>query len=199
MQYKLEVYCSTFYASGTGWGYLNIAQLCPFWDFPNLSGISRFSGIFPIGPCPLSRRINSTYEEESRKGPQHNHTFPEKKGGKPPGWESPGLASLNPHHTQGTFPPPDPLFQNLTTTLSSTIRSSWITLHHFIFGVLISVIFTLPITPNNFWGFNKRNSQEKLHALVLSLLGRITPPITPKYSQRINWRNLGYTRTFLGN
>ena len=53
-----------------------------------------------------------------------------------------------------------------------------------------------------FWGFNKRNSQESLHLLVLSLLGRSTPPITPKYSLRINWRNkflLGYTRKFSGN
>ena len=46
-----------------------------------------------------------------------------------------------------------------------------------------------PITPNNFWGFNKHNSQAKLHHLVLSLLGRSTPRLHPKYSQRINWRN----------
>ena len=52
-----------------------------------------------------------------------------------------------------------------------------------------SVIITPPITPNNSWGFNKSNSQEALHLLVLSLLGRSTAPITPKYSQRINWRN----------
>ena len=47
-------------------------------------------------------------------------------------------------------------------------------------------MITLLIRPNNFSGFNKRNSQEKLHLLVLSLSGRITPPITPKYSQGIN-------------
>ena len=50
-------------------------------------------------------------------------------------------------------------------------------------------MITPPITLNNFWRFNKRNSQEKLHVLVLSLLGRSTPPITPKYSQRIYWGN----------
>ena len=60
-----------------------------------------------------------------------------------------------------------------------TIWTSWITPHHFIFRELISVVITPPITPNYFWGFNKRNSQEKLHLLVLSLLGRSTPPITP--------------------
>ena len=74
-------------------------------------------------------------------------------------------------------------------SMSYTIRTSWITPHHFIFRELISVIITPPITPNNFWRFNKRNSQEKLHLLVLSLLGGSTPPITPKYSQRINWHN----------
>ena len=71
-----------------------------------------------------------------------------------------------------------------------------------IFRELISVIVTPPITPNNFWGFNKRNSQEKSHLLVLSLLGRSTPPITPKYSQKIYWRNkfhLCYPRKFSGN
>ena len=83
-----------------------------------------------------------------------------------------------------------------------TIRTSWITPHHFIVRELISVIIATPITPNNVWGFNKRNAQEKLHLLVLSLLGRSTPLITPKYSQIINWRNafhLGYNRKFLGN
>ena len=37
---------------------------------------------------------------------------------------------------------------------------------------------------------------------MLSLLERSTPPITPKYSQRLNWRNkvhLCYTRKFSGN
>ena len=60
----------------------------------------------------------------------------------------------------------------------------------------------LPITPNNFWGFNTRNSQGKLHLLVLSLLGRSTPPTTPNYSQRTNWPNkfhLCYNRKFSGN
>ena len=44
-----------------------------------------------------------------------------------------------------------------------SIRTSWITLHHFIFRELNCVIISLPITPNKFWGFNKRNSQENLH------------------------------------
>ena len=54
---------------------------------------------------------------------------------------------------------------------------------------LISVIITPSTAPNHFRGCNKRHSLEKLH-LVLSLLQRSTPPRTPIYSQRINWRNL---------
>ena len=83
-----------------------------------------------------------------------------------------------------------------------TIRTSWITPHHFIFRELISVLITPPITPNNYWGFSKRYFQEKLNLLVLPLIGRRTPPITPKYSQRINWRNKfhrDYTRKCSGN
>ena len=83
----------------------------------------------------------------------------------------------------------------------SNVRTSWITLPHYLFGELISVIVTPLITPNNFGGFHKRNLQQKLHLLFLPLLGRITPPITPKYSQRISRRNsfhLGYTRKFWG-
>ena len=53
-------------------------------------------------------------------------------------------------------------------------------------NLLNRVIITSPITPNKFWGFDKRNSQEKLHILVLFPLGRSTPQITPKYSQRSN-------------
>ena len=34
-----------------------------FWDFPALSWDC--PGIFPIGPFPLSRPINGTYEEQS--------------------------------------------------------------------------------------------------------------------------------------
>ena len=41
-----------------------------------------------------------------------------------------------------------------------TIRTSWITLHHFTFQELIGVIISPPITPNKFWGFNKHNSQD---------------------------------------
>ena len=61
-----------------------------FWDFPDLSGDS--SGIFPICPFPLSRPINSASEEQSRKGPRHNLDL-SRKSGKPPGLETPGLAS----------------------------------------------------------------------------------------------------------
>ena len=89
-----------------------------------------------------------------------------------------------------------------TNYFYNAIRTSWITLPHFILGEFISAIIAPPTTPNNFWGVNERNFQKNLHLLVLSLLGRITPPITPKYSQRINWRNkfhLGYTRKLLGN
>ena len=49
----------------------------------------------------------------------------------------------------------------LSVLKKRALTTSWIALHHFIFRELISVIITPPITPNNFWGFNKRNSQEK--------------------------------------
>ena len=59
-----------------------------FRDFPDLFGDS--SGIFPICPFPLSRPINSAYEEQSRKGPRDTTRtfffFPEKK------WEAPRLS-----------------------------------------------------------------------------------------------------------
>ena len=42
--------------------------------------------------------INSTYEEQSRKGPRDNLDLSQKSG-KPPGLEPPGLASLNLNHT----------------------------------------------------------------------------------------------------
>ena len=62
---------------------------CPLWDFPD------FSWIFPI--CPGTLRgfsqlvpfllarpfFNSTYEEQSRKGPRHNLDLSRKK------WETP--------------------------------------------------------------------------------------------------------------
>ena len=83
-----------------------------------------------------------------------------------------------------------------------TIRTYWITPHHFIFQELFRVIISPPITPNKFWGFNKRNSQEKLHHPVLSPLGQSAQSVTPKYSQVINWRHkfhLGHTGKFLGN
>ena len=54
-----------------------------FWDFPDLPG--ECPKIFPICPFPLSRSINSAYEEQSRKGPRHNLDLSRKK------WETPGL------------------------------------------------------------------------------------------------------------
>ena len=67
-------------------------HFCPFCPFPIFPGFSRFargwSGDFPDSSLSLSRPIKSTYEEQSRKGPRHNLTFPQKSG-KPP-----GLASL---------------------------------------------------------------------------------------------------------
>ena len=68
-----------------------------FRDFPDLFGDS--PGIFPICVVPLSRPINSTNEEQSRKGPRHNPDLSRKKWetprfGNPPVWKPPGLASL---------------------------------------------------------------------------------------------------------
>ena len=55
--------------------------------------------------------------------------------------------------------------KELFPNYSCTIRTSWITPHHFIFRDLISVIISPPITQNKFWGFNKRNSQENYTTL----------------------------------
>ena len=63
-----------------------------FWDFPDLSGDS--SGIFLICPFPLSRPINSAYEEQSRKGPRHNLDLSRKKVGNPPVWKLPNYRYL---------------------------------------------------------------------------------------------------------
>ena len=77
-----------------------------FGDFPD------FAGIFPIcprfvrgfsrlvDPCPLSRPIDSTHEEQSRKGPQHNPDL-FRKNGNPPGLEPPRFT-----FSQGIPPPP---------------------------------------------------------------------------------------------
>ena len=55
--------------------FLGLARF--FRDFPDLSGDC--PGIFPICPFPVSRPANSTYEEQSRKGPQHNLDLSRKK------------------------------------------------------------------------------------------------------------------------
>ena len=62
-----------------------------------------------------------------------------------------------------------------------TIRTSRITLPFF--QELTGVITTPLITPNHFLGLNKRNSQEKIHHLVLSLLGLrpCDPGTTPEF------------------
>ena len=84
--------------------------------------------------------------------------------------------------------------------LGGTIRTSWITPHHCIFQELISVIVSPPITPNIFWGFNKRTSQGKLHHPVLSLLRKMTEIFYTKiFSGNYNWRNkfhLGLGKTW---
>ena len=67
-----------------------------------------------------------------------------------------------------------------------TIRTSWITISHFAFQELLGVITTPPITPNKSWRLDKRNSLEKLHRVVLLLLGAIPQLITPKHCQRID-------------
>ena len=57
--------------SGLVLPFLSFVGLSRFFrDFSDLCGES--SGIFPICPFPLSRPINSAYEEQSRNGPRHN-------------------------------------------------------------------------------------------------------------------------------
>ena len=73
---------------------------CPFWDFPDFSGIlpicsGNGPGIFPIRHFSLSRPIKSTYEEQSRKGPRHNLDLSRKKRENTRVWTPPGLASPN--------------------------------------------------------------------------------------------------------
>ena len=61
---------------------------CPFWDFPDFSGIcpiclGMVRGFFPIRPVSLFRPIKSTYEEQSLKGPRHNLDLSWEKGETP--------------------------------------------------------------------------------------------------------------------
>ena len=61
-----------------------------FLIFPGFSPFVReLFGDFPDCPFPLSRPINSAYEEQSRKGPRHNLDLSRKKSRKPPGLETP--------------------------------------------------------------------------------------------------------------
>ena len=57
---------------------------CPFWDFPDFSGI--FPDLRGDGPgiFPICQPIKSTYEEQSRKGPRHNLDLSRKKVGNTP-------------------------------------------------------------------------------------------------------------------
>ena len=75
-----------------------VLPFCPFWDFPN------FSGIFPICSGTLrgfSRFVPFLFlgllRAPTRNSPERVRdtiwTFPEKSG-KPPGWKPPCLASL---------------------------------------------------------------------------------------------------------
>ena len=66
-----------------------------------------------------------------------------------------------------------------------TIRTSWITPHHFIFQELISVIISLPITPNNFWGFKKRNSQKLTPPCLVPIRKYCTIFYTKRFSTSI--------------
>ena len=73
--------------------FLSFVELSRFFgDFPNLSGDS--PGILPICPFPLSWPINSTSEEQSRKGPRHNLDLSRKKSETPRFGNPPSLASL---------------------------------------------------------------------------------------------------------
>ena len=57
----------------------------------------------------------------------------------------------------------------------------------FYFQELISVIISPPITPNQFWGFNKRNSQEITPPCLVPIRKcNITQSFTPTYSEGIN-------------
>ena len=65
----------------------------------------------------------------------------------------------------------------------------------------MNVIISPPITPNKFWGFKKRNSQDNDTTLSCPYEENYIIPYTKRFSG-INWRNkfhLGYTRKFLGN
>ena len=54
-------------------------------DLDDLSG--NCAGIFPIGPFPLPWLVNSTYEEQSRKGPRHNPDLSQKRWETSPVWK----------------------------------------------------------------------------------------------------------------
>ena len=62
---------------------------CPFWDFPPFfRDFPDFFGDFPFPPSRLTNLIESTYEEQSRKGLRHNPDFSWNKVGNPPSLET---------------------------------------------------------------------------------------------------------------
>ena len=77
------------------WGFPDLdssVPICPFLSFLSFLELSRFFPGFSrcvrgFSRFPLSRPIDSTYEEQSRKGPRHNLDLSTKK------WETRGLAS----------------------------------------------------------------------------------------------------------
>ena len=69
---------------------------------PDFSGIFPIClVIFPICPLPLSRPLNRTYEEQSRKGPRHNLELSWRKMGTPRFGNPPGLASFRVFFSSG--------------------------------------------------------------------------------------------------
>ena len=101
---------------------------CPFWDFPDFSGIFPIrsgdgSGIFPIRSFSLSRPFKSTYEEQSRKGPRHNLDLSQKSG-KHPGFETPRF-SFSQNCVEASTPPKGPRRTKNTTGSKFTACSEF--------------------------------------------------------------------------
>ena len=103
-----------------------------FRDFPDLLGDG--PGIFPIRPFALSRPIQSTYEEQSRKGPRHNLDLSWKKWETPPGLETPRF-SFSQYHAPQKHYLPDKMLPELFLKLP---------LPDFSFSELISENYPIP-------------------------------------------------------
>ena len=96
---------------------------CPFWDFPDFSGIfpdllGDGPGISRFVPFSLSRPLRAPTRNSPERVCDTIWTFPEKSG-KPPVWKPPGLACLNPCN----FPPfgNPPKHEFLLSDMSSDI------------------------------------------------------------------------------